>query len=196
MREGSLARSLDAYSSSTTNHSSERMTWWRRLVSGSSGRDKRKTDFLSEALDLESRGDYANALTSYRLALRERPDDLRVLQNIAIAFSKTGQPEEAIRTYRRALELAPDLAGAHYGLAFLLLKRGDTARAAMHLDHYLHSSPNDPESAEFRAHAERTLDRLKGITPADGIPRIADEWQEQSNDDGESSNGNPYPRGY
>ena len=99
------------------------MTWWRRLVGGSSGRDPRPTDFLAEALDLESRGDYANALTSYRLALRERPDDPGVLQNIAIAFSKTGQPEEAVRTYRRALQLDADLQGAHYGLAFLLLKR-------------------------------------------------------------------------
>ena len=150
------------------------MTWWRRLVGGSSGRDARPTDFLAEALDLEARGDYANALTSYRLALRERPDDLRVLQNIAIAFSKTGQTEEAIRTYRRALELDADLAGAHYGLAFLLLKRGDTAHAAMHLDHFLRSSPNDAGSASFRDHAERTLDRLKGITPADGILSVRD----------------------
>jgi tetratricopeptide (TPR) repeat protein len=150
------------------------MTWWRRLVGGSSGRDARPTDFLAEALDLESRGDYSNALTSYRLALRERPDDLGVLQNIAIAFSKTGQPEEAIRTYRRALQLAPDLAGAHYGLAFLLLKRGDTAHAAMHLEHFLRTSPSDAGSADFRNHAERTLDRLKGITPADGIASVKD----------------------
>lgn len=144
------------------------MTWWRRLVGGTSGRDGRPTDFLAEALDLESRGDFANALTSYRLALRERPDDLRVLQNIAIAFSKTSQPEEAIRTYRRALQLAPDLAGAHYGLAFLLLKRGDTAHAGMHLEAFLrHSSETDASAAEFRAHAQRTLDRLKGMSPTD-----------------------------
>lgn len=140
------------------------MTWWRRLVGGSSGRDSKQPDFLAEALDLESRGDYANALTSYRLALRERPDDLGVLQNIAIAFSKTGQPEEAIRTYRRALQIDPDLAGAHYGLAFLLLKRGDTAHAGMHLEGFLRTTkPDDPASAKFRAHAERTLAELSGM---------------------------------
>lgn len=140
------------------------MTFWRRLVGGSSGRDKRQTDFLAEALDLESRGDFANALTSYRLALRERPDDLGVLQNIAIAFSKTSQPEEAIRTYRRALQLAPDLAGAHYGLAFLLLKRGDTAHAGHHLDAFLRNSrDDDASSTRFRAHARKTLDRLQGV---------------------------------
>jgi tetratricopeptide (TPR) repeat protein len=141
----------------------ERMTWWRRLVGGSSGRDSKQPDFLAEALDLESRGDYANALTSYRLALRERPDDPRVLQNIAIAFSKTSQPEEAIRTYRRALQIDPDLAGAHYGLAFLLLKRGDTAHAGMHLEGFLRTTrADDPASAKFRAHAERTLAELSG----------------------------------
>lgn len=153
-----------------------RMTWWRRLVGGSSGRDSRQPDFLAEALDLESRGDYANALTSYRLALRERPDDTGVLQNIAIAFSKTGQPEEAIRTYRRALQLDPDLAGAHYGLAFLLLKRGDTAHAGMHLEGFLRAtSPSDPASAKFRAHAERTLTELSGMVHSvDGDESMGD----------------------
>lgn len=139
------------------------MTWWRRLVGGTSGRNARPTDFLAEALELETRGDYSNALTSYRLALRERPDDLRVLQNIAIAFSKTGQPEEAIRTYRRALQLDPNLAGAHYGLAFLLLKRNDTVHAGMHLEAFLrYSKETDARAARFRAHAQQTLDGLRG----------------------------------
>jgi tetratricopeptide (TPR) repeat protein len=139
------------------------MTFWRRLTGGSSRRDKRQTDFLAEALALESRGDFTNALTSYRLALRDQPDDLHVLQNIAIAFSRTGQPEEAIRAYRRALQIEPGLGGAHYGLAFLLLKRGDTAHAAMHLESFLRSTnDSDPAAAKHRAYAQRTLDSLRG----------------------------------
>ena len=162
--DGLPALYLRDFNTFHTSNYRERMNFWRRLVGGTSGRDKRQTDFLAEALDLESRGDFANALTSYRLALRERPDDLGVLQNIAIAFSKTSQPEEAIRTYRRALELAPDLAGAHYGLAFLLLKRGDTAHAGHHLEAFLRNSRDDDEnSTRFRTHARRTLDRLQGI---------------------------------
>lgn len=159
------------------------MTWWRRLVGGSSGRDPRHTDFLAEALDLESRGDYANALTSYRLALRERPDDLAVLQNIAIAFSKTGQPEEAIRTYRRALQLDGESPGAHYGLAFLLLKRGDTAHAGLHLESFLrYSTGQDDTSARFRAHAERTLAQLQGS--ADHTDGAAPDASPSAADDG------------
>jgi tetratricopeptide (TPR) repeat protein len=177
------------------------MTWWRRLVGGSSGRDSRQPDFLAEALDLEARGDYPNALTSYRLALREHPDDLRVLQNIAIAFSKTGQPEEAIRTYRRALQLDPELAGAHYGLAFLLLKRGDTAHAGMHLESFLRvTRADDPAAAKFRAHAERTLAELGGqagaVTPYHETADLAadgdtDRATDRDTDDG-TAPGDPF----
>jgi tetratricopeptide (TPR) repeat protein len=143
------------------------MSWWHRLTGGPSGREgsSRAPNYLAEALELETRGDYANALTSYRLALRERPDDPKVLQNIAIAFSKTGQPEEAIRHYRRALEVEPSLAGAHYGLAFLLLKRHDTAGCAAHLEAFLRTTRRDGDSAAFVAHAERTLAALTGEAP-------------------------------
>ena len=131
-------------------------------MGGAQDRDSsRPVNFLAEALELEKRGDYSNALTSYRLALREHPDDLQVLQNMAIAFSRTSQPEEAIRSYRRALQIDPELAGAHYGLAFLLLKRGYTAPAAVHLEGFLRNSTDtDAQSAKFRVHAQQTLQEL------------------------------------
>lgn len=164
------------------------MSWWHRLTGGSPGRDgsSRAPNYLAEAIELEARGDYANALTSYRLALRERPDDPKVLQNIAIAFSKTGQPEEAIRHYRRALEVQPSLAGAHYGLAFLLLKRQDTAGCAAHLEAFLRTSRRDAESAPFVAHAERTLAALSGEAPGPDDVRSSERhgWLPEGDDDG------------
>ncbi len=164
------------------------MSWWQRLTGGSSERDgsPRATDYLAEAIDLEARGDYANALTSYRLALRQRPDDPKVLQNIAIAFSKTSQPEEAIRAYRRALELEPALSGAHYGLAFLLLKRADTAGCAAHLEAFLRTTRRDGDAARFVAHAERTLASLSGAAPmpddthTNGADDEQSEWSDPS----------------
>ena len=144
------------------------MTWWRPLADLLSGRRARTPDFLAEALELEARGDFPNALTSYRLALRERPDDLRVLQNIAIAYSRAGQPDEALRAYRRALVLDDRLAGAHYGVAFLLLKRGDAEGAAEHLEAFLALEPDGgAEGSRFRAHAERTLHELRQAPAAD-----------------------------
>src|SRR2546426_7417940 len=90
------------------------MGFWRRLFGGSSGDELKpqRLDYLNEALALERQGDYEAALTSYRLALRDHPNDARILQNMAIAFTKTRRLDEAIRHYRRALELDNGLAGA------------------------------------------------------------------------------------
>ena len=138
------------------------MSWWSRLVGGGSDRVVRpqRLDYLSEALALERQGDYDAALTSYRLALRDKPDDSRVLQNMAIAYSRTGRQDDAVRSYRRALEVDPLLAGAHYGLAFLLLKRGDTDGGVQHLNKFLANPPADESAAQWISHAQQTLEQL------------------------------------
>jgi tetratricopeptide (TPR) repeat protein len=149
-----------------------RMSWLSRLLGGRSESEVRpqRLDYLSEALVLERQGDYDAALTSYRLALRDTPNDLRVLQNMAIAFSRTGRLEEAVRAYRRALEIDPSLAGAHYGLAFLLLKRGDNAGALKHLRAFLAGPPSGEEAERWIRHAQATLEQLGhptgGATPS------------------------------
>ena len=122
-------------------------------------------DYLNEALALERQGDFDAALTSYRLALRDQPNDARILQNMAIAFSKTGRTDEAIRLYRRALENDPTLPGAHYGLAFLLLKRGDPEGAAQHLQAFLTQPPKGPDAQKWIEHAKRALLDLGALPP-------------------------------
>jgi tetratricopeptide (TPR) repeat protein len=135
------------------------MTFWRRLI----GKEKpesfnpQRLDYLNEGLALERQGDYEAALTSYRLAYRDNPTDSRILLNMAIAFTKTGQPEEAIRHYKRALELDDSLGGAHYGVAFLLLKRGDAQQAAEHLRAFLARPPKGPDAERWVRHAETAL---------------------------------------
>jgi tetratricopeptide (TPR) repeat protein len=102
---------------------------------------------------------------------------------MAIAFTRTGQVDDAVRCYRRALELDPALGGAHYGLAFLLLKRGDEGGAAEHLEAFLGRSPHGPESERWVRHARHTLAVLRGeraddpsagATPTDGGTRGSD----------------------
>ena len=153
------------------------MSWWSRLTGGNSEGDRRsqRVDYLNEALALERQGDYDAALTSYKLALRDRPNDQRVLQNMAIAYSKLGQLEEAIRCYRKALELDPALSGAHYGLAFLLLKRGDRDEAQQHLEQFLAHAPRSAEAQRWVEHASSTLAHLREDTGAPP-PEGADGW--------------------
>ena len=139
------------------------MSWWSRLTGGKSegGPKPQRLDYLSEAMALERQGDYDAALTSYKLALRDRPNDTKILQNMAIAFTKTHRPEEAIRYYRNALEIKPDLSGANYGLAFLLLKRGDHPGAERHLEAFLAKPPSGPEAERWVKHAKDTLETLR-----------------------------------
>jgi tetratricopeptide (TPR) repeat protein len=139
------------------------MGFWRRLFGSPGAEDLKpqRLDYLNEALALERQGDYDAALTSYRLALRDHPNDARILQNMAIAFTKTHRPEEAIRYYRLALDIKPDLSGANYGLAFLLLKRGDRDGAERHLEAFLAKPPVGPESERWVKHAEETLATLR-----------------------------------
>jgi tetratricopeptide (TPR) repeat protein len=140
------------------------MSFWRRLLGKgkSSTLRPQRLDYLNEALALERQGDFEAALTSYRLALRDNAQDTRILQNMAIAFTKTGQPDEAIRHYRRAIELDPSLVGAHYGVAVLLLKRGDTAVAAEHLRAFLARPPKGPDADRWIRHAETALAEADG----------------------------------
>ena len=158
------------------------MSFWNRLSGGKSKSEQKRLDYLSEGLALERQGDYEAALTSYQLALRDQPANHRVLQNMAIAYSRTGRLTEAIRCYRRALDIQPKLSGAHYGLAFLLLRRGDTDDAAFHLESFLMDPP--PPSAEAERwvkHARETLERVRS-TPAamDGGPLESGEYPEVS----------------
>ncbi len=135
------------------------MTFWRRLLGREQTESLRpqRLDYLNEGLALERQGDYEAALTSYRLAFRDNPTDSRILLNMAIAFTKTGQPDEAIRHYKRALDLDSTLGGAHYGVAFLLLKRGDTQQAAEHLRAFLARPPKGADADRWVRHAEAAL---------------------------------------
>ncbi|MFN2602718.1 MAG: tetratricopeptide repeat protein [Gemmatimonadaceae bacterium] len=158
------------------------MSFWNRLSGGKSKSEQKRLDYLSEGLALERQGDYEAALTSYQLALRDQPTNHRVLQNMAIAYSRTGRQTEAIRCYRRALDIQPKLAGAHYGLAFLLLRRGDTDDAAFHLQSFLMDPP--PPSAEAERwvrHAKETLERIRtSPAAAEGGPVGSGEYPEVS----------------
>jgi Flp pilus assembly protein TadD len=141
------------------------MSWWSRLLGGRSDDELKpqRLDYLAEALTLERQGDLDAALTSYRLALRDKPDDHRVLMNMAIAYTRLGRLGEAERCYGRTLEVKPDHSGAHYGLAFILLKRGDRGGAEAHIEAFL-NAPGKAEAANVE-HARRALKTLRTPTP-------------------------------
>ena len=118
-------------------------------------------DYYREGVELLRAGRYHEALTSFRLALREVPGDVAIMQQIAIAHTRIGMTDEAIRTYNAVLARDGEAVGAHYGLAFLLLREGRHQEAMKHLRLFLEAAPDREEAQRHVEHARATLDRLE-----------------------------------
>lgn len=153
------------------------MAWWKKLFGGTD--DSERVDYYDEGLDLLSEGKYHEALTSFRLALKESPGDPVVLQQIAIAYTRIGMTDEAAKTYRHVLQKEPSASGAHYGLAFLLLRAGQPREAVPHLKAFLAEPPSGPEAEQHVSHARATLADLTGEAPQGSVSSKPTESPEQ-----------------
>ena len=62
------------------------MSFWRRVFGRESKEQLKpqRLDYLNEGLALERQGDFGAALTSYRLAYRDNPNDSRILLSHAL----------------------------------------------------------------------------------------------------------------
>ena len=142
------------------------MSWWSDLFSRGNEPTK-SVDYYAEGVQLLRSGHYHEAVTSFRLALRENPTDAAVLQQIAIAYTRIGMTDEAARTYRTVLQTDPKASGAHYGLAFLLLREGKPDEATSHLRKVLEVAPRTAEAARHIEHARKTLRELSESADAE-----------------------------
>jgi tetratricopeptide (TPR) repeat protein len=140
------------------------MTWWK-FWDDARDRGDERPDYYEEGVHLARQERYHDALTSFRLALKETPDDVAAIEQIAVLNTRIGLSDEAVKMYERALELSPDSASAHYGIAFLLLNQGQQESAAAHLERFLEAEkPGGTEIEQRVDHACATLDRLRAGT--------------------------------
>lgn len=137
------------------------MAFWKKLFSDD---DPDRVDYYREGEELLAAGKIHEALTSFRLALKESPGDAVVLQQIAMCYTRIGMLEEAAKTYRHVLQKDPASAGAHYGLAFILLRSEHPEQSISHLEAFLAQPPDGAEASEHVEHARRTLAKLRGET--------------------------------
>ena len=135
------------------------MAFWKKLL----GRgDDQRVDYYGEGVSLLDDGKSHEALTSFRLALKAAPGDPVVLQQIAICYTRIGMIDEAAKTYRHVLQKDLASAGAHYGLAFIMLRSGTPANAIPHLEAFLANAPRDDDAGAHVEHARWTLANLRG----------------------------------
>ena len=86
-----------------------RMAFWKKILGSE---DAQPVDYYTEGIELLEDGKFHEALTSFRLALKESPGDVIVLQQIAICYTRIGLVSEAAKTYRHVLQKAPNSAGS------------------------------------------------------------------------------------
>lgn len=135
------------------------MAFWKKLFNDD---DPDRIDYYREGEDLLVAGKTHEALTSFRLALKESPGDTAVLQQIAMCYTRIGMVEEAAKTYRHVLQKDPACPGANYGLAFILLHSERPEQSIPHLEAFLADPPDGADAEEHIDHARRTLAKLRG----------------------------------
>ena len=74
-----------------------------------------------------TRGDTAGALSELTEVLRTDPHSARAQLDVATTLDRMGRADEALRAYRRYLELDPTEPRAHELVGWLLLQKGRPA---------------------------------------------------------------------
>ena len=101
-------------------------------------------------------GYHKAALKVYRDLVAQNPDNAKARVNFAHNLRESCELDEARRHYETALRLAPDLAEAHLGLAYVLMYLGESAAA---WDHHQKASGNHPATT-FPYREEKDLPRI------------------------------------
>lgn len=127
---------------------------------------------LNEAASLEMRGDIAGAIAKYRQLLAQNPRLSDAWSQLGRLLQESGKIDEAIATYKRAMQLSPSLAGAFaLSMGDLFLANNQPDQAAKHAQLGLSTNPGtahiilgraalakgDLESAAREANAAMTI---------------------------------------
>jgi Flp pilus assembly protein TadD len=76
---------------------------------------------------------YQDAVASYLVARKTRPNDPVLYNNLAFAYGKIGKPTEQIAALRQAISLRPRYSTARLNLGIVLLNNGDRKGAEQQL---------------------------------------------------------------
>jgi protein O-mannosyl-transferase len=90
--------------------------------------------------------DYRDIETLWRTTIARNPDCWMAYSNLGSFLSGRGNVDEAIRDFRKALELWPDQSKDHNNLGKALVQKGRIAEAMDHFQTALRISPDDPDT--------------------------------------------------
>ena len=102
-----------------------------------------------------SRGDSTQQATAAELEEKAKaaPNDVNILQELALAYEREGQAAKASETYEKAVSLAPEREDLKTRLAGSLISVNQYDRAAAMLQELIAKNPNNKEAHYFYGHA-------------------------------------------
>jgi tetratricopeptide (TPR) repeat protein len=114
-----------------------------RRLSETLARDPSSLAYAELAEQLRRRGQPEEALQVALQGLTRNPMHADGHDTLARIYADLGDLERARLAWSKAIEIAPDHAGALKGIAFLLFRQGDARGAAAALDEVLVANPSD-----------------------------------------------------
>ncbi|KJS01831.1 MAG: hypothetical protein VR68_04225 [Peptococcaceae bacterium BRH_c4a] len=100
-------------------------------------------------------GDSPQQATAAELEEKDKaaPNDVNILQELALAYEREGQAAKASETYEKAVSLAPEREDLKTRLAGSLISVNQYDRAAAMLQELIAKNPNNKEAHYFYGHA-------------------------------------------
>ena len=121
---------------------------------------------------------WKNSITLFSHALDVTDANVVALNNLGLAFYDEGRDSDAVKMYRLALGLNPDVPFVHKNLALALARKGDEAAALSEFIEAVRSNPDDPVLQNFlgqayvrRGQNEEALPHFSEAVPAETEPR-------------------------
>ena len=122
--------------------------------------DKNPGDYDALALRASqelSRGAAEAAISDLRRILRDQPNAVSVLPDLARAYIADGEPQLAADTARRAVELDPSSVAARIGLAGVLISGGKPEESRTVLAELQKQLPDDPRVVDLQYRASLAM---------------------------------------
>jgi len=108
---------------------------------GQSGNAEKINTHYSRANELLSQGRFDEAIKEFRIALKQRPNDAEIYNNMGAAYVKMGRLGEAAKEFENALRFRTGDAAIHYNLGLIYMKQGKMNESVAHLKIAVSLSP-------------------------------------------------------
>jgi tetratricopeptide (TPR) repeat protein len=94
-----------------------------------------------------SRGEFKEAIASYRTALKIEPQAIMAMVNSSIAYAQMGENSRAEKSLQDALKIAPDNAAANFNMGLVKAEKNETRQAEKYLRQAIKVDPQMAQAA-------------------------------------------------